>query len=171
MIDITPPLMLLPAFALLLGCTDVTPDDVAPVRANAVIAASAQSVETGIAANAPHAVDRERDGLFYVNATINGQRLRMLVDTGASVMVLTAADARLVGAAPETINYDRSVETVGGSAAMAWTTLSRVELAGRDIRNVRAAVVREGLGVSLLGQNMLAQFHSVTISAGQLSLR
>ena len=58
-----------------------------------------------------------------------------------------------------------------GSTAMAWTTLESVHLAGHEIRQVRAVVARKGLGVSLMGQNMLAELDSVTMSAGRLSLR
>ena len=113
---------------------------------------------------------RAADGLFYVHADVNGHAVRFLVDTGASVVVLTPADAAAVGVAPHPDSFDAHVETAGGKAAMAWATLDEVRIAGRRVRGVRAAVVREGLGVSLLGQNMLARLGSVRMEGDQLEL-
>jgi aspartyl protease family protein len=115
--------------------------------------------------------DRHTDGLFYVQANVNGKPIRFLVDTGASYMVLTDADARAAGIVLGKDQFNGQVSTVGGNAAMAWTRLDRVELAGHDVRDLRAVVVRNGLGVSLLGQNMLAKLDSVTLTSGQLHLR
>ncbi|HWW65435.1 MAG TPA: TIGR02281 family clan AA aspartic protease [Sphingomonadaceae bacterium] len=126
----------------------------------------------------PESVDRSAseftraaDGLFYIQATVNGEPVRFLVDTGASVVVLTPEDARRVGARLDEDRYSAHVETVGGKAAMAWTTLDHVTVAGRKVHQLRAAVVRDGLGVSLLGQNMLSKLASVTIEGDRLRLR
>ncbi|HEX8485489.1 MAG TPA: TIGR02281 family clan AA aspartic protease [Sphingomonas sp.] len=117
-----------------------------------------------------HEVARGADGLFYVHASVNDRPVRFLVDTGASVVVLTADDARAVGLVVSDRHYDRKVDTVGGSTPMAWATLDKVDLAGHEVRGLRAAVVRSGLGVSLLGQNMLSQLDSVTMTADRLTL-
>jgi aspartyl protease family protein len=114
-------------------------------------------------------IARASDGLFYVNASVNGQPLRFIVDTGASIIVLTEADARRIGIAMNEGHYNTSVETVGGSTDMAMTTLTHVRIAGREVRQLRAAVVRNGLGVSLLGLNALSQLGSVTIQGDRLS--
>ncbi|QUT05647.1 TIGR02281 family clan AA aspartic protease [Sphingobium phenoxybenzoativorans] len=114
---------------------------------------------------------RESDGLFYVTAHVNGQPLRFLVDTGASVVVLTGADARAIGLNLNDKHYNSSVQTVGGNTDMAWTTLDHVKIAGRDVQNLKAAVVKTGLGVSLLGQNALVQLGSVTIEGDHIRMR
>jgi aspartyl protease family protein len=121
--------------------------------------------------DAVHKVERDADGLFYVHARVNGKPVRFLVDTGASVVVLTEADARAVGALVRDEAFAHKVDTVGGKTPMAWTTITSIELAGHDVRGLRAAVVKEGLGVSLLGQNMLAELHSVTMTVDGLSIR
>lgn len=123
------------------------------------------------AANGPHEFRRAADGLFYIDAKVNGEPIHFLVDTGASVVTLTPEDARKVGAALDGGRFSAHVETAGGKTAMAWTTLDHVKIAGRDVRSLRAAVVREGLGVSLLGQNLLSQLASVTIEGDRLELR
>jgi aspartyl protease family protein len=118
-----------------------------------------------------HHIQRGTDGLFYVNVLINDRPIRFLIDTGASVVVLTAADARQAGIKVHETSFNRSVDTVGGAAPMAWATLDKVNLAGHEVRGLKAAVVRNGLGVSLLGQNMLAKLDSITLTADRVSLR
>jgi aspartyl protease family protein len=118
-----------------------------------------------------HKVRRNADGLFYVRALVNGKSMRFLVDTGASVVVLTESDARAVGLAIDDRGFSSKVKTVGGSAAMAWVTIDHLSLAGHEVHNLRAAVVKRGPGVSLLGQNMLSKLDTLTISENDLTLR
>lgn len=118
-----------------------------------------------------HAAQRASNGLFYVTATVNGKSLRFLVDTGASVVVLTAADARAAGISLQDSHYNANVDTVGGSTAMAWARIDQFTLGTRKVYNLKAAVVRNGLGVSLLGQNALAQLGPVTIEGDRISWR
>ena len=44
-----------------------------------------------------HTLAREFDGHFYANTNVNGTRLRMLGDTGASMIALTGSDAIAAG--------------------------------------------------------------------------
>lgn len=170
----TPSALALALIAVLAGSArinrDVILDTLSPV-ANAILISPPSLPPVPASESIAHDVSRGADGLFYVNALINDRPVRFLVDTGASVVVLTAADARHAGVVVDPAGYDGSVATVGGSTAMAWATLDKVNLAGHEVRGLKVAVVRNGLGVSLLGQNMLSQLHSVTLSADRLSLR
>lgn len=142
-----------------------------PTAAAATLAIDAEQAAEQTRTGTGHEARRSADGLFYVDAQVNGRTVRFLVDTGASVMVLTARDARIAGIALQDHHYSQAVETVGGSTPMAWTTLEQVDVAGHQVRGIRAGVVRNGLGVSLLGQNLLTRLNSVTISADRISLR
>lgn len=115
-------------------------------------------------------ISRASDGLFYIGAEVNGRHMRFLVDTGASYTVLRASDAKALGLAPESSRFGQRVETVGGSTAMAWAHVDSIKIGGRELKGMRAAVVRQGLGVSLLGQNMLSKLGSVKIEGDRLEL-
>lgn len=121
------------------------------------------------ALKAKHKIARASDGLFYVDAIVNNQSLRFIVDTGASIVVLTHADARRIGLGVDEGRFSTTVQTVGGNTNMAMTSLNHVRIAGKEVRALRAAVVREGLGVSLLGLNALSQLGQVTIQGDELS--
>jgi aspartyl protease family protein len=119
----------------------------------------------------PGEVWRASDGLFYVDATVNGAPVRFLVDTGATTVVLTPEDAHRAGIMPEDTHFNVKADTANGGAAMAWVTLDHVNVAGTSAQGLRAAVAGTGLGVSLLGQSWLSQLDSVTIEGDRMTLR
>lgn len=116
----------------------------------------------------PAAISRSRDGLFYVQAQVNGMPVRFVVDSGSSVVVLNAADA---ARAKVGVGAGVNVETANGSAVMHRARIDNVVLAGRTLVNVDAAIVRSDLEVSLLGQSALSQFGSVTFAGDRLAFQ
>jgi len=117
-----------------------------------------------------HTLAREYDGHFYATTTVNGASLRMMVDTGASVIALTGADARAAG-----IYWDQSevapvARGASGTVYGVVRQLDVVDVGGFTRRNVRAMIVPEGLDISLLGQSYLGQIKSVKIEGNQMVL-
>ena len=126
------------------------------------------SAFTGIV---PQALWRADDGLFYVDAMINGASVRLVVDTGASMIVLTAADAKRVGISPDSADFTQTADTAAGKSSMAHVTLAQMRVGQTAAASVPAVVAREGLGTSLLGQNWLSRVGSVTIEGDRMILR
>jgi len=117
-----------------------------------------------------HTLSRRSDGHFYANTTVNGAQVRMLVDTGASVIALTGADAQTAG-----IYWDESdVRPVGrgasGNVYGVHKRLDRVTIGDLSETNVDAVIVPRGLDVSLLGQSYLSRLSSVDISGDTMEL-
>jgi aspartyl protease family protein len=113
---------------------------------------------------------RAPDGLFYVDAVVNGAPVRFLIDTGATSIVLTKADAARAGVLPANESFDAKATTAGGETAMAWVRLDRVTVAGALDWDVPAAVASANLGVSLLGASWLTQIGSMTITGDRMIL-
>ncbi len=109
------------------------------------------------------------DGLFYVEALVNGTPVRFVVDTGATMVVLTADDAAAVSQGSDTGGRIK-VQTASGTTAMRTVKLREVAIAGRTVKNIDAAVMNDNLPVSLLGQNLLSQLDSVTMKGSRLEL-
>jgi len=121
-----------------------------------------------VTAAAPRELQRGPDGHFYADAQVNGTTVRFMVDTGASVVVLTPQDAQRAGIQ---LPSERSMAMgVGGPVETIPVTLDRIAVGGIEARGVQAAVVDE-LPVSLLGQSYLQRVSSVEIRGDRMVLR
>jgi len=133
-------------------------------------AASAPSVRSGGPSPglSPRSVSRSADGHFYLDARVNGAPVRFMVDTGATMVALTPADARRAGIA---LPSEREIARgAGGEIEVIPVTIDRISAGEQEARGVRGAVVEE-LSVSLLGQSFLREVGSVEISGDRMTLR
>jgi aspartyl protease family protein len=103
------------------------------------------------------AVARSGDGHYWAKADIDGQPIRFLVDTGATSVVLTRADAQALGIDPDALTYDRPVMTAEGRTEAAAVVLDHLSIAGARVNRVEALVIAEGLETSLLGMSYLGR--------------
>jgi aspartyl protease family protein len=113
------------------------------------------------------AVDRDANGQFKVEAMVNDQPLRLVVDTGADTLALGEADARSIGIDPDPSRYTATVTTASGTAYAAHVRVDRLEVAGHDLGAVDALVIR-GLNTSLLGLSVLRKVGSVQMSGDRM---
>jgi len=116
-------------------------------------------------------LSRAGDSHFYADAEINGRPVRMMVDSGASIVALTRADAEAVGVDVDRLPVSGTARTAGGDVPMRRLTLTSVDVDGIEVRGVPAAVVDADMGVSLLGQSYLAKLGAVTIEGDTMTLR
>ena len=113
---------------------------------------------------------RAADGHYYLTADVNGQPIRFVVDTGASQIVLTKADAEAAGLATEELSFVGRAFTANGEVRTAPVRLERVEVGPLVDEDVRAVVNEGELDQSLLGMEYLQRFTSVEITNGTLVL-
>ena len=111
-----------------------------------------------------HALQRQPNGHFYASAHVDGVPVRMMVDTGASVIALTASDASAIGIYWDDAEISHIGQGASGPVYGVQTRLDEVEIGGIVRRNVAAVVIPQGLDVSLLGQSYLSQVGGVEIS-------
>lgn len=117
------------------------------------------------------AVARTSGGDFAVNATINGARVAMVLDTGASSVVLTRDDAKAAGLPLEVLNYTVNIDTANGRTRAAPVTLDRVAIGSLVELSVDALVAQPGqLKTSLLGMSFLNRLQSWEVRGDRLLL-
>lgn len=110
-------------------------------------------------------------GHFGVAPTINGMRIPMLVDTGASSVVLTGKDAHVIGINPASTDFALKMATANGVVLVAPVLLREVAVGDIVVRDVRAVVVPEDkLQVSLLGMTFLSKLSRFEVSGDRLIL-
>ncbi|WP_321335991.1 TIGR02281 family clan AA aspartic protease [Breoghania sp.] len=117
------------------------------------------------------ALARDRSGHYVVDATVNGASVRFLVDTGASMVTLSARDARAAGIDVNSLHFGAVVSTANGRSQVAPVRISRLNIAGASLTNLRAFVARDGmLDTSLFGMNALDRFSSWRVEGGRMIL-
>ena len=115
-------------------------------------------------------VPRHIDGHYYLTLDVNDAPIRFVVDTGASDVVLTQADATRIGIDPLSLNYWGSAMTANGRVSIAPVLLNSVRLETIKDRNVPAVVNGGDIAESLLGMTYLNRFQHIEISNNQLVL-
>jgi len=128
--------------------------------------------EPQIGAGGEVIVNRRLGGEFVVPVAIEGTRVAMLFDTGATTVVLRAEDAAKVGLDARALKFDVDVVTANGAASAAEVVLERVAVGPIAARNVAALVARKGaLGQSLLGMSFLERLQGFSVERGRLVLK
>lgn len=137
-------------------------------------AASEQSLsETALAPSAGGAtqfmIEAESDGHFYVDAEMNLRKVRLLVDTGATVTALRESDANSVGIRLSPGDYTQPVMTANGATYAAETRIDSVVIDNIEVSGVRVFVLPdEQLSISLLGGSFLNKLSRFEVADGTL---
>ncbi len=117
-------------------------------------------------------IARGRGGEFRVATEVNGAAIPMVLDTGASAVVLTHEAAEAAGLPIEFIRYNVNVETANGRTQAAAVTLDRITVGSIIERGVPALIAQPGqLRTSLLGMSFLNRLDGWEVRDGRLTMR
>jgi aspartyl protease family protein len=117
-------------------------------------------------------IARAGNGDFQIATEVNGVRVPMLLDTGASSVMLTREAAIAAGLPIEMVRYTITVDTANGRAQAAAVTLDRVAVGGIVERAVPALIAQPGqLKTSLLGMSFLARLQGWEVHGDRILLR
>ncbi|WP_341861134.1 TIGR02281 family clan AA aspartic protease [Gymnodinialimonas sp. 57CJ19] len=115
-------------------------------------------------------VPRASDGHFYLVLEVNGVPTRFVVDTGATSIVLSEADAARAGVPIDDLIFSGRANTANGRVNTAPTRIASLSLSGIVDENVRAVVNGGEMSGSLLGMSYLNRFSRLEIANGTLIL-
>ncbi len=110
------------------------------------------------------------DGHFYVDAQVNGTSVEFMVDTGASTVFLSPADANRIGLNLQDSDYDGIARTPNGEIAVAGVMLDRIRVGQIEFYDVAAATTRAAARTSLLGMTFLSRLDSYEVQGEKLYL-
>lgn len=111
------------------------------------------------------------DGHFLIEALVDGTPVRFLVDTGASDIVLSPADARRIGFDPENLAFTGFAETANGTVRTAPVRLGSVAIGPIRMSDLPASVNQAAMRGSLLGMSFLKRLRSFEMRDDVLILR
>ncbi|MGI9523079.1 MAG: retropepsin-like aspartic protease family protein [Hyphomicrobiaceae bacterium] len=130
------------------------------------------SVRSGHEGRSAVRIRQRSDGHFAARASVNGAGVTLLVDTGASTVLLKPSDARAAGFDPDQLAYTTRVSTANGETVAAAVRIDVMEIGSIRVRDIEALVAKPGLvRESLLGMSFLARLRSYEFSREFLTLR
>lgn len=131
------------------------------IRPGAEVRASGRTVEIKSGGN----------NHYFATVDVNGRKIDVMVDTGASMVALTHEDARRLSLSPRASDFTMQVQTANGVSRFAPVILDRVAIGGIEVRGVQAAVAEPGrLSTTLLGMSFLSRLQRVDMRAGVMIL-
>jgi aspartyl protease family protein len=128
----------------------------------------------GRAASRGHNVEiaRGKSGSFTVIMRVNDARVTMVLDTGATAVVLTQEAAKAAGLPLEVLTYTVNIDTANGRTHAAPVTLNRISVGGITERKVAALIAQPGqLRTNLLGMSFLDRLESWEVRGDRLIMR
>jgi aspartyl protease family protein len=117
------------------------------------------------------AFQAQADGHYHVYAQIDGSAVAFLVDSGASDIVLSPADARMLGMQPELLPYTIVAQSANGEVRGAPVTLNTIKVGPIVMHGVPATVNQAEMPFSLLGMEFLRRLKSWGVENGKLTFR
>jgi aspartyl protease family protein len=150
-------------------------DELTPIAARVVgelLPGTAMTVETSSGGLTEVKLRKRLNGHFTANVEVNGEAVSMIVDTGASSVVLRPEDARAAGINVEEMTFKVPVLTANGRTMAARVWLDDVSVGPLDRTRVEALIAQPGaLSRSLLGMSFLSRLRSYEFSGDYLTLR
>lgn len=116
-------------------------------------------------------LSRSGNGHYFADVEVNGTHLRMVADTGATLMALSMEDAEAAGIDTENLQFTSTVSTANGDAGAAVVLLDEVSVGSITRHNVQA-VVTPGLATgSLLGMSFFRTLSKVAMESDEMVLQ
>ncbi|MGL4395696.1 MAG: retropepsin-like aspartic protease family protein [Hyphomicrobium sp.] len=142
------------------------------VSATAPPQAQTDTEPAAIAGNRSVRIRRNDRGQFLARADINGAPVTVLIDTGASVVLLKQSDAEKAGIDTSALAYTVAVDTANGTTYAAATRIRSIAIGPVRLDGIEALVAKPGsLNESLLGMSFLRRLQSNELSGEFLTLR
>ncbi|MBS0333184.1 MAG: TIGR02281 family clan AA aspartic protease [Proteobacteria bacterium] len=116
-------------------------------------------------------VPQDERGAFVLNAQVNGQPVRFIVDTGATDTVLSPAAAERLGVDLKRLDFGQSAETANGMGYGAAYTAQRLAVGPIVFNDFPMVINQAPMSSSLLGLSFLNRLDSFEIRDRKLILK
>jgi aspartyl protease family protein len=116
------------------------------------------------------AFPRDSDGHYHVYASVDGTQIPFMIDTGATDVVLTPADARMMGLDPAQLSYTMIADTANGRVRGAPVIINEFKLGPITMQDLPAVVNEADMPVSLLGMEFMNRLKSWRVDNDRLTL-
>ncbi len=117
-------------------------------------------------------IEMDNRGHFVTEARLNGKRVEVLVDTGATAVAINESTAKRLGIRLKNEDFRYPVNTANGTIHVAAATIDEIRIGRVRVKNVRATVARDkSLNSTLLGMTFLKELKKFEIKNRELILK
>lgn len=114
----------------------------------------------------------DAQGHYSTDAVIDGKRLHMLIDTGATACAFTYEDAERAGLRVGERDFRVPIQTANGTILAALVRIPEIRIGTITVQGVNGMVMPRGrLSTSLLGMSFLKRLNEFHMSSGRVTLR
>ncbi|HEX7871364.1 MAG TPA: TIGR02281 family clan AA aspartic protease [Sphingobium sp.] len=133
---------------------------------------AAATGETPVAATGRSvSIPMSEDGHFWVDAVVNGRKVRFLVDSGASITALSKSSADMLGLTIDPLRGGIMIQTANGDVTADRSTIASVEIGNAIRASDLPVVVSSSFGdINVLGMNFLNKLKSWRVEDGRMML-
>ncbi len=111
-------------------------------------------------------------GHFLATAKMNGRKVQVLVDTGATSVAINKKTARRLGIKLSASDFTQIVNTANGKVKVAAVVIKKISIGKITVNNVRAAVLpNKALDGTLLGMSFLSELSGFYVQNNQLVMK
>ncbi len=117
-----------------------------------------------------YTIKKAADGHFYSTAIINGKKIRLLVDTGATKTLLSLEDAKRLDFKVSELAFSNPIQTANGISYSATYRVDEFEWFGKQFENMEIQITDANLVRSLLGMDVINRSRALVISGDLLNI-
>jgi len=115
-------------------------------------------------------IDMSNDGHFWLQASVNGQKRRFLVDTGATITALSEGTAEAAQVQAQELRQSVLMRTANGTVTAQLARIDELRF-GNVVARDLDAVIAPGLGeTNVIGMNLLSRLASWRVEGRTLVL-
>jgi len=111
-----------------------------------------------------------RDGHFWIEAQVNGQPARFMVDTGATLTAISTQTAAATGVEPRKGGLPVQLTTANGVIAAELASIGRMEFGNIRADGLDAVIAPNLNGMNVVGMNLLSRLASWRVENNMLIL-
>lgn len=115
-------------------------------------------------------IRRSVDGHYWATADIDGIERRLLIDSGATLTVLSEQTAAEAGIEPVTNGFPVILQTAGGTMTARRGTIGTLRIGNLTMRDVGVVILPSGGDLNVIGMNVLSRLHGWRVEQGVLIL-
>lgn len=115
-------------------------------------------------------VAKDPDGHFWVDGQVNGNPMRFLIDSGATITALSEESARSAGLNIDQSGYPMILQTANGPIEARRSSIATLEVGPLRASDLSIVVSPAFGGVNVLGMNFLSQLKSWRVEGNEMIL-